>query len=253
MTALLCALLAGTAAWWALPAPRRAPTVFPVTTGAPDRVSGGDAVRALASGCVAAALLWVVGPALVPAAPAALWTFSALLVVAVSPPVLLRSARSRASGEAPLGRRARARLDAAVAADLTSLVLLIEGALREGVAPIAALDIACRALPGPAAARVRHLVAHRDAEQALCALSADAALAPLGRALLRAHRSGAAVAAPLDRLRSDLARGRRAAREARARAVGVRAAVPLGVCLLPGFVLLGVVPSAAGLLRGVLA
>jgi len=37
--------------------------------------------------------------------------------------------------------------------------------------------------------------------------------------------------------------------EERARAVGVKAAVPLGVCLLPSFLLIGVVPLVAGLLR----
>jgi Ca-activated chloride channel family protein len=36
--------------------------------------------------------------------------------------------------------------------------------------------------------------------------------------------------------------------EDRARTVGVRAAVPLGLCLLPAFVVLGIVPLAAGLL-----
>ena len=48
------------------------------------------------------------------------------------------------------------------------------------------------------------------------------------------------------RLAVDLRRGARARVEARARAVGVRAALPLGLCLLPAFVLLGVVPLVAG-------
>ena len=34
----------------------------------------------------------------------------------------------------------------------------------------------------------------------------------------------------------------------RARAVGVKAAVPLGLCLLPAFVLVGIVPVVAALL-----
>jgi hypothetical protein len=37
--------------------------------------------------------------------------------------------------------------------------------------------------------------------------------------------------------------------EERARGVGVRAAVPLGLCLLPSFVLLGVVPLVVSLLQ----
>jgi hypothetical protein len=47
---------------------------------------------------------------------------------------------------------------------------------------------------------------------------------------------------------ADLRAGSRARVEARARAVGVRAALPLGVCLLPAFVLLGVVPLVAAAL-----
>ena len=48
------------------------------------------------------------------------------------------------------------------------------------------------------------------------------------------------------RLAEDLRRAARADVETRARAVGVKAAVPLGVCLLPAFVLVGVVPLVAG-------
>jgi hypothetical protein len=44
-------------------------------------------------------------------------------------------------------------------------------------------------------------------------------------------------------LAGDLRRRRRAAAEQRARSVGVRAAAPLGLCFLPAFVLIGVVPS----------
>jgi hypothetical protein len=36
--------------------------------------------------------------------------------------------------------------------------------------------------------------------------------------------------------------------EERARSVGVKAAVPLGLCLLPAFVLVGVVPLVVSLL-----
>jgi hypothetical protein len=48
------------------------------------------------------------------------------------------------------------------------------------------------------------------------------------------------------RLAEDLRRDTRAQLESRARAVGVKAALPLGVCLLPAFVLVGVVPLVAG-------
>jgi pilus assembly protein TadC len=55
------------------------------------------------------------------------------------------------------------------------------------------------------------------------------------------------VAATVERLADELAASGRAEIEDRARAVGVKAAVPLGVCLLPSFLLLGIVPMVAGL------
>ena len=73
----------------------------------------------------------------------------------------------------------------------------------------------------------------------------DPELAPLGRAMARAQRSGAPVAATVERLADELATSGRAEIEDRARAVGVKAAVPLGVCLLPSFLLLGIVPMVA--------
>ena len=70
----------------------------------------------------------------------------------------------------------------------------------------------------------------------------------LGRALARAHRTGAPVVPAVERLADELARSARSEVEDRARAVGVKAAVPLGLCLLPAFVLIGIVPLVAGLL-----
>ena len=79
-------------------------------------------------------------------------------------------------------------------------------------------------------------------------LALDPALGPLGRALGRAHDSGTPVAEVVAQLAEQLAAHGRAAVEDRARRVGVRAAVPLGLCLLPSFVVLGIVPLAATLL-----
>ena len=73
-------------------------------------------------------------------------------------------------------------------------------------------------------------------------------LGRLGRALARAQASGAPVVASIERLADDLARAGRAETEERARAVGVKAALPLGLCLLPAFVLVGIVPLVVALL-----
>ena len=84
-------------------------------------------------------------------------------------------------------------------------------------------------------------------------VASDPVLAPLGRVLARADESGAPVADAVARLSDDLARDARADAEDRARSVGVRAALPLGLCLLPAFVLVGIVPVVAGLVGPLLS
>jgi pilus assembly protein TadC len=77
-------------------------------------------------------------------------------------------------------------------------------------------------------------------------MAAHPQLGPLGRAVHRSSETGASVADALARLGSELRDGRRAQQEALARAVEVKASVPLGLCLLPAFVLIGIVPMIAG-------
>jgi hypothetical protein len=66
--------------------------------------------------------------------------------------------------------------------------------------------------------------------------------------MVRAQRSGASVTHEVSRLADDLERRAHQHVEERARAVGVRAALPLCGCLLPAFLLVGVVPLVVGLL-----
>lgn len=140
----------------------------------------------------------------------------------------------------------------AAKADLPALVRLLSAALSSGAAPAEALVAVAAALPGPAAARLlpaaSRLRLGADPEKTWRTLVDDPALAPLGRALARAHATGAPVATTVERLADDLTRNARAEVEDRARAVGVKAAVPLGICLLPAFLLLGVIPVVGGLL-----
>ncbi|MGA5818545.1 type II secretion system F family protein [Kitasatospora sp. NPDC094028] len=73
------------------------------------------------------------------------------------------------------------------------------------------------------------------------------ALAPLARCLVRTTLGGAPAAEPL----IGLAQGQRTAAartaHARVRRAGVFATAPLGLCFLPAFVLIGVVPVVVGL------
>lgn len=151
--------------------------------------------------------------------------------------------------ESRLSRRRAAR-------DLSAFVELLAATLRSGAGPAAGLATVCEALPGAVSDRltaVRSGLALGTAPvQAWGALREDSVLAPLGRAMARAETSGVSVVATVERLADELEHLDLAAAEDRARAVGVRAAVPLGVCLLPAFLLLGIVPTVAGLLQSVL-
>ena len=136
--------------------------------------------------------------------------------------------------------------------DLPHVVGLLADALRAGQAPTEALALVVHALPGPASDRLADAVPRLrlGVEPAVVwsQLADDPALAPLGRVLARAASTGAPVVPAVERLATSLAEDARGDVEDRARSVGVRAAVPLGLCLLPAFVLLGIVPVVAGML-----
>lgn len=139
-----------------------------------------------------------------------------------------------------------------VLADLPHVVSLLAAALRAGAAPAEAVEVVCRALPGAATERLGSSAARLRLggapAEVWAALAGDRELAPLGRTLARAEQTGAPVATAVERLADDLAARSRGLVEDRARAVGVKAAVPLGLCLLPAFVLIGIVPLVAGLM-----
>ena len=140
----------------------------------------------------------------------------------------------------------------AVRRDLPYVVDLFAATLRAGAAPGDGIAVVCGALPGPAADRLAPAAARLslglDPAQVWSALADDPELGRLGRALARAQSSGTPVVASVERLADELARAARAEVEERARAVGVKAALPLGLCLLPAFILIGIVPLVVALL-----
>ncbi len=140
----------------------------------------------------------------------------------------------------------------AVALELPHVVDLLSCALRAGASPPSAVGSVVAACPGPTAQRMEGVLARLrmgvDPVIVWGALADDDVLAPLGRTLVRAESSGASVAGEVERLADDLERASLSAVEDRAHAVGVKAAVPLGLCLLPAFLLIGIVPTVAGLL-----
>ncbi len=140
---------------------------------------------------------------------------------------------------------------AEVRRDLPGLVLLVGCALESGCSVPDALAAAADAHPGPAADALRPAVQRLrlgvEPQTVWGDVDAATGLQPLARALSRSARTGADVSVSVVRLADELAERRRADATDRARRVGVAAAVPLGVCLLPSFLLLGIVPMAVGL------
>jgi pilus assembly protein TadC len=134
---------------------------------------------------------------------------------------------------------------------LPHLIDLFSSTLRAGAEPVAGLAQVCSALPGPAADRLAPVVERArwgaSGAEAWSAVADDDALAPLARAMVRSQSSGASVVQTIERLADELERETLARAEDAARKVGVSAAIPLGVCLLPAFLLLGVVPTVASL------
>lgn len=154
--------------------------------------------------------------------------------------------------ESPRARRERDR----VVADLPLAADLMVACLRAGQPITGAIDVTVEAVGGPLGERLAwvsgQLRLGAAPESAWQALAAEPPLAPLARMMSRAALSGAPVADVLTRLSDDSRHAVRAASAAAARRVGVQAVAPLGLCFLPAFVFLGIVPVVAGLAGEVL-
>lgn len=137
--------------------------------------------------------------------------------------------------------------------ELPMAVHLLGASLAAGASPAAGVLAVAEALPGPVAEELRsthhRLVLGLDPVAAWSAVPPQ--LRPLGRTMARAHESGASVRVAVESLSEDLRQGARARVETLARTVEVRAAAPLGLCFLPAFVLLGIVPMAVGIFSSI--
>ncbi|MGK2874994.1 MAG: type II secretion system F family protein [Nocardioides sp.] len=140
-------------------------------------------------------------------------------------------------------------------ADMPQAVRLLAGALEAGAPVEGALKAVGTAVGGPVGQMFTEKAAALGLGVDPSVLWAQWTITPetaaLGRSLGHAHTSGVPIAAVVRRLASEAARDRQVAVETRARSVGVRAAIPLGVCFLPAFVLVGIVPQVGSLIHDV--
>ena len=214
------------------PAGRRA-GASPSTTAA-DATDGEDPVRATrrrgllsaGAGCAAAVLLG--GP---------IGMATGLVVAAVSALLL------RAADDGREATRQALERDLPVACDLVAVCL------AAGVPVSGALAAVGASLPAPLGAHLRSVARlyRLGAEPRRAWAEVPAELAALGRAMVRAGESGSAVVPALGALATDRRAAARGRTEAAVRRAGVWVLAPLGLCFLPAFVCLGVVPLVLGI------
>jgi pilus assembly protein TadC len=165
--------------------------------------------------------------------------------------VVAHRALVAAAGRAPAA-------SAALVADAPLAFDLLAACISAGAAPEAAITSVADAVGGQLG-RLLGAVAQAaslgcPAEQAWAPLLEPAIPAPLregAAGFVRAQRSGAALAPVLGTIAAAGRRARQVAAQAAARRAGVLAVGPLGLCFLPAFVLVGVVPLVAGLVGAV--
>jgi Flp pilus assembly protein TadB len=132
---------------------------------------------------------------------------------------------------------------------------LLAAALRAGLPVAQAIQAVATDLPGPPGKALRAtadlLALGADPVQAWDPAIACPATAPLARAARRSARSGTALAGAATTLADEVRASTEAVAEARAQRAAVLVSGPLGLCFLPAFVCLGIVPVVASLATGI--
>jgi pilus assembly protein TadC len=193
------------------------------------------------------ALRFIVAGACIVAAVAAFGPgVGAAVTVLIAPPLVLLVGHLH-------GRRRRGLPDDASRVPL--LLDLLAAALRSGQPISSALTAAAPlagARLGAQLCQVGGLLRlGADPAQAWASLT-DPALAPVASTARRSAESGVRLARGFELLADELRADARAAAVVRAQRAGVWAVAPLGLCFLPAFACLGIVPVIVSIAHGVL-
>jgi Flp pilus assembly protein TadB len=150
--------------------------------------------------------------------------------------------------------RQRARRRASVVADpllLASSWDLLAACLRGGLPVPSAVAAIAAEIPGDAGPALRHtaelIALGADPVEAWAPALDHPATARLARGARRTARSGAALAGVAENLANEVRASADDLAEARAQRAAVAVTGPLGLCFLPAFICLGVVPVVVGL------
>ncbi|MFD6291898.1 type II secretion system F family protein [Streptomyces sp. NPDC060205] len=158
--------------------------------------------------------------------------------------------RGSAPASEPEFDAARAARQLPLAADL------LAACIAAGASPVMAARAVGEALEGPVGERLARGAAEvrlgGEPAKAWRALAALPGARGLARLLERAGESGVPAAVPVARVASEARAERERAATARARRAGVLVTAPVGLCFLPAFIAIGVLPVVLGLAGGVL-
>lgn len=188
------------------------------------------------------------------------WPFlllsAAILLVPAPAPAVARLSQATAH------RRVRSRKPNAAAdpVALATLFDLLAACLRAGLPTAAALRAVAPAAPDSLSDRLQRaadlLALGADPAVAWAPTEAGGPCAPefdaLARLARRSARSGSSLAAAIGELAEERRTQVEEAATARAERAGVLIGGPLGLCFLPAFICLGIVPVIIGLAGGVL-
>jgi Flp pilus assembly protein TadB len=211
------------------PASGRRRLTRPVSTG--PRYARVRRLHRVAAAVVALAVLLIFG---VP------WGLPVAVIAFAAVPVAL------AKLEPASVRRRRER----IVADLPLAVDLLAACLRAGRPPGDAVAAVASAVGGPLGARLteveQRLRLGAEPADAWAVLDGEPSCTVLSRSVRRTVITGGPLAQSLEHVAADIRQQRRWSADERARAVETRSVVPLGLCFLPAFVLIGIVPTIAG-------
>ncbi|MFS8199045.1 type II secretion system F family protein (plasmid) [Streptomyces sp. CWNU-52B] len=145
---------------------------------------------------------------------------------------------------------------ARVARQLPLAADLLAACVAAGASPVVAARAVGEALEGPVGERLERGAAEvrlgGEPAEAWRGLAALPGARGLARLLERAGESGVPAAVPIARLAAEARAERGRDATARARRAGVLITAPVGLCFLPAFIAIGVLPVVLGLASGVL-
>ncbi|HEY5482909.1 MAG TPA: type II secretion system F family protein [Propionibacteriaceae bacterium] len=145
---------------------------------------------------------------------------------------------------------------AQLVSELPTALDVLAACVASGMPLRGATAAVASAVGGPLGERLASVVARTAAGfgdgDAWAPLRGDEVLGSVARDLARAADAGTAIGALLARHAEAARSAAHAAALARAKAVGVQTIIPVSVCYLPAFFLLGVVPVIAGVLASLL-